>query len=67
MIDSLKRLLWEGESLLSVIKQDLPELHEKWIAEFGTFEEAINDVKEDLEGGVVIEHHTSAAEAPEGD
>jgi len=51
--DAVRRLVMEGSSLLERMEEDMPPEYFKWIVEFETFEEALNDVKEELKKEVI--------------
>lgn len=49
--DAVRRLIIEGSNLLARMEEDMPPEYFKWIVEFETFEEALDDVKKEMKAG----------------
>jgi hypothetical protein len=52
---AVRRLVMEGSSLLARMEEDMPPEYIKWIVEFETFEEALNDVKEEIKTNITTD------------
>lgn len=53
MSNAVKRLVAEGENLLARMIDEQTDIHIKWVVEFDMFEEALDDVRKEIEKGVL--------------